>query len=87
MNFTTEMISFVAVAVAILSLFFSRSKDTKTDAATSAKLGAQLDSIQTGVDDIRVEVRTMRGRLDTLTERLAQCEVKIKNLEKEVFSK
>lgn len=76
-----------AVIVAIISFANSKHKDSQENSADLAMIKAQLNSIQTGVNDVKVEMRVMRDRVDTMSERLAQCEVKIKSLEKEVYER
>lgn len=85
MQISSEMIAFGAMIIALAGLLFNRRKDSSQSAADFAKLGAQLGQIQSGVDDLRIEIRTMRGQISGLSERLGIVETKIKNLEKEVF--
>ncbi len=70
----TYILSAVAVLISIVGLLLTGRKDTRSDAANSAKLETKLDSISSGVEDIRVEIRTMRTRMDSFSERLAYVE-------------
>ena len=71
---TSSVLSLAAVAVSLIGLLLSTRKSTREDAAGVARLEAKLDSISGGVEDIRVEMRTMRGRLDGLAERVSAVE-------------
>ena len=70
----STIISCVAVGIAFLGFILNGRRDTRTDAASGARLEAKLDSISGGVEDIRVEIRSMRGRVDALSERMAAVE-------------
>ena len=73
----TEIVALASLAVAILSLIAviarNRQGDTREDAAEKAYTRAKLDSISNGVDECRVEYRTMRQRVDTMSTELASC--------------
>ena len=71
---TSVIISLAAVLVSLVSLILNGRKGTREDAAGTARLEAKLDSISSGVEDIRVEMRTMRGRVDGLAERVSAVE-------------
>lgn len=68
------IIALGSLAVAVMALLLKGRGDTKASAAESARTQTKLDSIATGVDDIRVEQRTMRQRVDGLSERMAGVE-------------
>lgn len=76
---TGVIISLVAVLISAVGLLITGRKGTREDAAGSARLEAKLDSISSGVEDIRVETRTMRSRVDGLAERLSAVERDCKN--------
>lgn len=82
---SSEIIALGAMLVSLVGLLFSRRKEAENNAADFAKIGAQNDLISSGVNDIKVEMRTLRGQISGLSERLVACETRIKNLEKEVF--
>lgn len=71
---TGVIISLVAVLISAVGLLITGRKGTREDAAGSARLEAKLDSISSGVEDIRVEIRSMRSRVDGLAERLSAVE-------------
>lgn len=74
-----EIFSGLAVLVSMAALLLSSRKETRQDAAGTARLEAKLDSISGGVEDIRVEIRSMRGRIDGLAERMASVEASCKS--------
>jgi hypothetical protein len=51
-------------------------KDSKADAATNAITQTKLDNLIGGVNDIRIEVRTMRESINDHSERLARIEAR-----------
>ena len=73
---TSVMVSIGAMIVAFLGLILNSRKETRTDAAESAKIQTKLDNLITGVTDIRVEMRTMRESISDHTERLARVEAR-----------
>ncbi len=72
----TIILSMAAVLISLVGLLLNGRKDTRTDAATSARVEATLGNISNGVEDIRVEMRTMRSKLDDHGERLARVEAR-----------
>ncbi|MBR3740968.1 MAG: hypothetical protein IKN04_11040 [Clostridia bacterium] len=74
------IISAVSLLIAFLSFYRSGRKDDKSDAAAdaaaNARIETKLDGIQSGVDDVRVEMRTMRAKVDDHAERLAKVEAR-----------
>ena len=57
---TAEVIALGALIVAALGFVFNRRKDVTQSASDFARVDAQLGSIKSGVDDIRVEIRSLR---------------------------
>lgn len=76
---TAAIISGAAMLIALASFLLNSRKETRQDAAGSARVEAKLDNIGTGVEDIRVEMRGMRGRIDGLAERLSAVESSCKS--------
>lgn len=72
----TIILSMAAMLISLVGLLLNSRKDTRTDAAASARMEATLGSISNGVEDIRVEMRTMRSKLDDHGERLARVEAR-----------
>jgi len=73
---TSTIIALGALLVSLVGLFLNGRKDTRTDAAANAIIQTKLDSLITGVDDIRVEMRTMRDTIGDHGERLARVEAR-----------
>lgn len=71
---TSTILSAAAVLISLIGLLLNGRKGTRDDAAGTARLEAKLDSISAGVEDIRVETRTTRSRVDALSERVAAVE-------------
>ena len=72
-------ISIGALIVAFLGLVLNSRKETRTDAATTAQIQAKLDNLIAGVNDIRVEVRSMREIITDHSERLAKVEMALQS--------
>lgn len=79
----SEIIALGALLVALVTLLINRNRDSNKDTkeATTAQVQTmvKLDSIASGVDDIRVEQRAMRERVDKLAERTAGVEQSAKS--------
>lgn len=75
----SAILSLAAVAVSLVGLLLSARKTSRDDAAGNAEVKTMLGSISSGVEDIRVEMRTMRGRVDGLAERLSAVESSCKS--------
>ena len=73
---TSVMIALGALLVSLVGLILNSRKDTRTDAAANAITQTKLDSLISGVDDIRVEMRTMRDNISNHGERLAKVEAR-----------
>jgi len=68
------IISVAALLISGLGLLLSSRKESRADAAGTARIETKLDSIGSGVEDIRVEIRTIRSRVDALGERVSAVE-------------
>lgn len=75
----TVAISLGALLISAVGLILSTRKDTRQDAAASARIEAKLDSISSGVEDVRVEIRATRDRVDALSERVSAVESSCKS--------
>jgi len=76
-----QVISLVALAVAFMGLLLNSRKDTRQDAAETARVQAKLDSLINGVDEIRLEMRSMQKDIRTQGERIAKIEGRLDLLE------
>ena len=70
------IVSLGAFLVSFIGLILSGRKDTRQDAAANAVIQTKLDGISSGVDDIRIEMRTMRESINDHGERLARVEAR-----------
>ena len=73
-------ISLASAIIALISLLRNSSKDGKqdaaADAASTARIEAKLDGIQSSVDDIRIDLRATREKVNDHAERLAKVEAR-----------
>lgn len=77
-------IALIGMVVAFLGLLLTGRRDTRAGAANEAETRATLNSIKNGVDDLRVEIRTMRDKVETLNERLAKVEASAASAHKRI---
>lgn len=71
---TGLVVSIGALIVAFLGLILNSRKETRSDAATMAEIKTSLSTVSNGVNEIRVDLRTMRDSLNEHTDRLARVE-------------
>ncbi|MBP5726142.1 MAG: hypothetical protein J6Y48_03605 [Clostridia bacterium] len=76
---TGVIISIVAVLISGIGLILSSRKDTRSDAAENAIVQTKLDNLISGVNDIRVEIRSMRESITDHSERIARIEALAEN--------
>lgn len=76
---SSTVISLGALLVAVLGLTLNGRKDTRSDAATTAIIQTKLDTLIGGVDEIRVETRSLRQEISNHGERLAALEARSKS--------
>lgn len=79
----TALIALLSLIVAVLSLARNKRGDDRQDAAKIALMDGKLDSIRSGVDDIRVEQRAVQRDLSNLSERVARVEADVDTLKEE----
>ena len=72
----STIIALGALLCSIIGIFATGRKDTRQDAAANAIIQTKLDSLISGVDDIRVEMRTMRDTIGDHGERIAKVEAR-----------
>lgn len=76
---TSAVISLAAVGVSLVALLLNGRKDTRSDAENTAIIKTKLDSLISGVDDIRVEMRSMKDAIGDHRERIARIESAVAN--------
>lgn len=84
----SETIALISVIVASLSLllaFFRNQKSDTTDQVKAiTRMSTQLDMIQDGINDIKVEQRAMRQDQNDMSEKLAVLEASCKSAHKRI---
>ena len=73
----TIIISIGALLVAFMGLLLNSRKETRNDAASLAEIKAGQNTLISGINDIRVEIRSLRDLSRELTERVAKAEAEI----------
>lgn len=73
---TGTVISLAAVLISFVALILNGKKETKSDAAAMARIETSLNTLNSGVNDIRVDLRSMRDSLNDHSERLARVEAR-----------
>ena len=73
------VIALLGLLVAVLTVILAGRRDTRGDAAERAETGAKLDSIVHGVDDLRVELRTMRAAQREMEVELARVDQSVRS--------
>ena len=73
---TGTIISLVAALIALAALILNSRKETRSDAAALARIDTSLTSLNTGITDIRVDLRTMQTSISDHSERLARVEAR-----------
>ena len=73
---TGTVISIIAALIALASLILNSRKETRSDAAALARIDTSLNTLNSGVTDIRIDLRSMRESLSDHTERLAKVEAR-----------
>lgn len=81
---TSEIIALGGLLISAIVLLVNSRRDTRTSAADQARVEAKLNGIATGVDDIRVEQRTVRERVDGLAQKVSAVEVSVDNANRRI---
>lgn len=71
---TGTVISIAAVVISFFALMLNSKKETKSDAAALARIDSSLTSVNNGITEIRVDLRTMQTSITDHSERLARVE-------------
>ena len=71
------VLSVGALIVAFIGLVLNGRKETRTDAAAMAKIETSLNTINSSVTDMRVDLRGMRESISDHSERLVRVESKV----------
>ena len=81
---TGTLISLGALLIAVISLILNSRKETRSDAAALARIDTHLSTLNSGVNDIRVDLRGMRESISDHSERLARVESKVDSNERRI---
>lgn len=73
---TGTIISIAAVVISFAALVLNGRKESRSDAAAMARIETSLGTLNSGVNDIRVDLRSMRDSLADHSERLARVEAR-----------
>lgn len=73
---TGTVISLVAAIIALAALLLNSRKETRSDAAALARIDTSLGTLNSGVTDIRVDLRTMQTSIADHSERIARVEAR-----------
>lgn len=71
---TGTMIAALALIVAFGGLILNSRKESRTDAASMAEIKTGLNTVNSGVNEIRVDLRKIQEDLNEHTDRLARVE-------------
>ena len=76
------IIALLALLVAIANSLMTGRKDTRTDAASLAEIKAGMNTANSGISDIRVDLRQLREDVKDHGERISNLEARIETLER-----
>lgn len=75
----SQVISLIALGIAVLGFLANSRKETRSDAAALATIETKLDTIIGSVNDIRVENRGMQKEIRSHAEKLIELEARLKS--------
>ena len=70
----TVLCTVLSLIVGFLTFNRNRDKDVKSDASESAVIKTKLDTISSGIDSIRIDIKTNERRVSELSERVIRVE-------------
>ena len=76
----TTWISLAALLISAVGIFRTFHRDSAEETAFNVTMSTKLDAISQGVDDIRVEMRTIREKQNDMNARISAIEANFKNL-------
>lgn len=79
---TGTIIALLALFVSILNSLMNGRKDTRSDAAALAEIKAGMNTANSGISDIRVDLRQLRADVRDHGERISNLEARIESLER-----
>ena len=76
---TSTIISLGALAVAVVGLMLNSRRDTRTDAASLAIIQTKLNTVISGVEEIRVDNKAIQKELSQHGQKLVELEQRMKS--------
>ena len=76
---TSEIIALCALAVSGLMMLMSMRRGSQSDAAAQARQEERLSSISRGVDDIRLDMKSLKNDISAHTAKIAELESSAKS--------
>ena len=76
---TSEIIALCALAVSALMMLMSIRRGSQSDAAAQARQEERLSSISRGVDDIRLDMKSLKNDISAHTAKIAELESSAKS--------
>lgn len=80
----TTWVSLIALAISAIGIFRTFHRDSAEETAFNVTMSTKLDAISQGVDDIRVEMRTIREKQNDMNARISAIEANVKGLSNRV---
>lgn len=77
----SQVIALAALVIAVLGFLGNTRKDTRSDAAALATIETKLNTLISGVDDIRVENKSLQKELYKHGEQIVELNARVKALE------
>ena len=81
---TSEIIALCALAVSALMMLMSMRRGSQSDAASQARQETKLDNVAHGVEDIRVDMRSLKNELSAHSAELAEVKVSLKSAHRRI---
>lgn len=75
----SQVISLIALAIAVLGFLGNTRKETRGEAAALATIETKLDTIIGSVNEVRVENRGMQKEIRSHAEKLVELEARLKS--------
>ena len=75
----SEWIALGSLLLALVTVLLNGRKNARTDAAAQARQEAKLDGVSRGVDDIRLDMRSLKQDLSAHAAKLAELESSAKS--------
>lgn len=77
----SQVIALAALVIAVLGFLGNTRKDTRSDAAALATIETKLNTLISGVDDIRVENKSLQKELYKHGEKIVELDARMKVIE------